>query len=1193
MLHHPRRKTFKVGRSLGSVAVALTLVLSSVSFLSASVAAASSGAAVQPPRQPLSNQLSFAPDYYLLGQLKQGVLYQSTRQHSLLMGGGYQFAFDEYTSGDLQGAYNVTGFLTAGYGGKGETIAIIDAYGDPEIYQDLNTFDRRFGLPPVNLSVIPVGPYEPSLGITYGWDAEVALDVEAAHMMAPLANINLVVASNDSNGLFYAIKDVVTNHLGNVVTMSWGQPEDLFALSGFSQQGILNYPYADYYLSLGASKGITFFASTGDYGAFDGTTSTNGAASFPATSPSVTAVGGTTLFVTAESGTFSALNSTAKYQGEVAWSISPQYVGAQVSSGGGYSVLFAKPSYQQGVVNGSVRAIPDVSADANPYTGMVFVLEGGLYVIGGTSLSSPLWAGMAADIDQYVGHSLGALNQDLYSIYQDKSTYDEAFHQITSGYNGGFQAGPGYNLVSGLGSPDVPALASALKNLAGGLSVKVGTSQSSMGNLPQYTYGDTFTVAASVSNALGAKVSTGAFTAEIDTATGLVVILPLSFNGSKWIANYQVASGTPPNTWTITVSGSSGGTTGQGFTDVEVGMSMAVVYPVPYSPALIPSSTPIPPNQTFIVGVATSYPNGTDISDATLTAHFFQGGKDVFDASLTPIGGGIYSAESMLAVGKPQGTYTLVVNGTDFGSVFEYVYFGEGVIGAMVTPTTDAVPSVSPGQPVIFYAAPLTSESTGTFTSNVTADIYALGGSLVASVRLQPAPNVIQFGDFDFFYYQQANFTIPANFTPGFYRLEFVSSYNSNATTGLQLGSFTTGFYVSGPTVRYALVSPSVVFEGQYVNVSAKITNSTGNPVVAGVFDANVLPSQLVYMSEELNYLGYSGVPMQYNEALGEWSASYHIPSILTGPFYYGNDLAALAGSWTVFISGESSTAENAVTQFSHTNVLPYTILGYNQLNSSTVSGASLVTSNGTGYSLTNAAATHLTISGLNLSLGEDSIGNLTLVNSRVFVTGSELGSLKALNSTVALLDNTGVGFLSLSGSTVTISDSTYQKISPALPTISAAGLSQPISSSANFTVTVTGEHLAADSLAATIDGLKVPLTVTPIPSGLTATATVDAASMSDGVHTLSVTAPQTDGLSASLSSSFSTNAQSTALKGALNVLNSTVSSLSAQLKSTSAEVGSMTNIAYVLAVFAIASLAVAIYAVRRKPAKTRNVANT
>jgi hypothetical protein len=364
------------------------------------------------------------------------------------------------------------------------------------------------------------------------------------------------------------------------------------------------------------------------------------------------------------------------------------------------------------------------------------------------------------------------------------------------------------------------------------------------------------------------------------------------------------------------------------------------------------------------------------------------------------------------------------------------------------------------------------------------------------------------------------------------------------------------------------------------VDLSAKIVDSAGNPVVSGVFDVNVLPSQLTYASYELDYYGYSGVPMQYNETLGEWFASYQIPSVLTGPFYYGNDLAALAGSWAVFISGESSVAENTVTQFSYTNVLPYTLLRYNQLNSSTVNGASLVTSNGTGYALTNAAATHLTISGLTLSLGEDSIGNLTVVNSRVFINSSELGSVKAVNSTVALLDNTEVRSLSLTGSAVTMSGSTYQEISPALPIISVTGLSRPISGSANFTVTVTGEQLAADYLVETIDGVSVPLTVTPTPGGLVATATVNATSMSDGAHILSVTAPQTDGLSASFSNSFTTDAQSTTLK-------SQIGDLGAQQKSTATEVRNLTNIAYGLSAVAIASLAVAIYAVRRKSAAT------
>jgi subtilase family serine protease len=798
-----------------------------------------------------------------------------------------------------------------------------------------------------------------------------------------------------------------------------------------------------------------------------------------------------------------------------------------------------------------------------------------------------MWAGIAANLDQYLGRPLGALNPYLYSIYQDKAVYGKAFNQVTSGYNGAYQAGPGYNLVTGLGSPDVPHLASALVNLVGGLSVKVGTSLSPLGTFPQYAYGNAFTIATTVKNTVGITVSTGAFTAEVDSVSGLVVIVPLSFNGSKWVGSCHVQSGSPPGTWSITVSGSSGGATGQGSTDIEVGTSMALVNPVPY-----PFSAPIPPDQAFPIDVALSYPNGTAISGAVLSAHFLQGGKDIFDIPLTSMGVGAYFAEPMLAAGMPQGTYTLVVNGTGLGSVFEYVYFGEALIGVMLSPTDDAITSVSPGQLVTFLASPSTAESAGKFTSNVTASIYELDGTLVASVQLQPAPNSVQFGVFNFFYYQQANFTIPAYLKAGFYRLGFTSSYDANATTGLQLGSFSTGFYVSGPTSSYSLIGPSVAFEGEYLNVTAKITDSAGHSVHTGVFNLNVLPTQLSYASAYYGSLLLSGVPMQYNKSLGEWTSSYQIPSILTEPFYYSNDLAVLAGSWTFFVSGESSSAESVAAQYSYTNVLPYTLLGYHQLNSSTVGRASLVTFNGSGYALDNAGATSLTVNGLTLRLGEDSISNLTIVNSTVDIIGSKVLTLKAVDSTVGLLSNTGVGSLSLTGSIVAVRDSTYQTISPALPSISVSGLSQPVSGLANFTITVAGNQLRTDSLMATIDGVKVPLSVTPTTGGLSATATLNASSLNDGIHSLSVTASQADGLSASFSTFFSTNAQSAVLRnqlgilqGTLQSLNGTVSSLNTRLKSTSAEVVNLTYLAYGLVVAVILSLVFAVYAVRRKSA--------
>jgi subtilase family serine protease len=1111
---------------------------------------------------------------------------QSQRPHSVPLTASHEFAATFYTPQDLENAYGVSSLAASGYNGKGESIAIIDAYGDPEIYQDLATFDSMFHLPAVNLSVIPVGPYEPSLGITYGWDSETALDVEAAHAMAPYAHINLVVAANASNALFDAVRIVVNQHLGDAVSMSWGQPENLYGGSGIFVPGFLNYPYADYYFSQGAAQGISFFSSTGDNGAFDLATTVSGSASFPATSPFVTAVGGTALFLTPKSGYFASLNSSSQYQGEVAWSVSPQYVGAQVSSGGGYSVFFHQPQYQSGVIGGTARTTPDVAADADPYTGFVLVLEGGTYVIGGTSLSSPLWAGMTAVLDQYVGRPLGLLNPYLYSVYGNSAAYSQAFHQVTFGYNAGYQAGPGYNLVTGLGSPNLPGLAAAIKSMTRGLSITVSTSQSSIGKLPQYAYGETFTISASVETPQGATVSTGSFTAELESAQSLVASVPLAYNGSSWIATYKIGSSDPPSTWTVDVSGQSGGSTGDGIFDISVGDSIGIFSPLPY-----PFAPPIPPGQSFLLAASATDPNGTVITTANLVAHLLYGGKVIEDVSLSLTPSGFYLGTTTLVAGDPQGTYTLVVNETGVGSAFEYLYFGEGIVGVILTPTDDAVPSASPGQSVTFLAQTLTSQVTGGFTSNVTANIYTLEGALVASTKLQPAPNKVQFGVYNFFRYQQANFTLPSSLAAGFYKVEFLSSYLGNATTGVQLGNFTTGFYVSGQPLQYRVSHPSAVFQGQYIKVLATVTDSTGAPVTTGVFFATVIPTGLTYEAFLGDFNGITGVPMQYSPAQGEWVGLFPIPSVLTSPSGLGNDLSFSAGPWTVFLTGESSTADALVPYYSYTNVLPYTYASFGQLTPSTVQSAPLVTFNGTAYSLDNAAANNLTISGLTINLEGDSIGALTVTNSTVHVSGSHLGTLSAVNSRLLITDGTDIGSLSLSSTAVVVRGSTYQHLSPALPTISVAGLSQPISASSNFTVTITGEQLVQGSISAAIDGSRTQLALTPSATGFVATGTINAASLNDGVHTLTVTAAQTDGFSANFSTSFGTNAQATALAsqlstvtGQLKQANANISSLSSQVRQVSASAGTLFNISYGVAAIAVIAVVVGVLALRRKP---------
>ncbi len=1011
------------GRSLlTAAALALLLLMLLEPFPAFATAPHAPGPSAAPSSPSPTGVPVFSPTYEILGKLAGTQVVQSHLPNSVPLAQGMQFAATYYTPKEIQSAYNVTGLISQGYGGKGETIAIIDAYGDPTIYQDVASFDTQFGLPAVNLTVIPVGPYQPANGITFGWNAEVALDVEAAHLAAPYAHINLLVASNASNALFDAVKVAVDQHLGDVVTMSWGLGENSFGESGFSVAGSLNYAYLDYYFQKGAAEGMSFFASSGDNGAFDGTTTVT--ADFPATSPFVTGVGGTTLYLATSSGSTLSPNATATYQGEAAWSVSPQYVGAQgVSSGGGYSDFFARPYYQSGAVSSAARASPDVAAVANPYTGLVIVLEGADYAIGGTSLASPLWAGMTADMNQYVGRSLGLLNPYLYSIYADKAEYSAAFNQVTFGFNGVYQAGPGYNLVTGLGSPNLPILAADIKGQAQGLQITVSTTRSSSPSAPaQYKYGETFTISAQATGPGGTQVTSGEFNADIMATSGLVASVPLSFNGITWTGSYTVGPSDPPGSWTVQVYGSAGSASGYGIADVSVGDSLGIVTPVPY-----PFANAVTPGVPFTVSAIAETPNGSAVDGLTLKAHLLYEGSVVQDVALNSTGGGFYSGTVTIGATQPQGSYTLVVESPGVGSVYSYVYVGEEVTGVMLTPLDTAVPSAAPGQQVVLLAKTETAAGGGQYTSNVTAKVYSLAGALMASVTLEPSPNTAQFGVFDFFGYNQANYTVPSSFTPGFYKLQFISSYQANSTATVQLGNYTTGFYVSGPTLTYNVSAPAAVYEGQTVNIVARVTNSTGGQVDSGVFFATAIPSGYTFESYATDALGDTGTPMQYNSTMGAWVGEVQVPSPLT-PFspFVGNIPAIAAGPWTVFVTGQSASATSVVPVESYLEVLPYIYYTNDTLSPSNISSAPLVAASKGGYTLSGIRAGTLTVTGINITLAGVSIGDLTIHDATVTLVGSQVDKVTASGSKLSLLQGTDVGSVSLSSTSLTSSDSFY-----------------------------------------------------------------------------------------------------------------------------------------------------------------------
>jgi len=324
--------------------------------------------------------------------------------------------------------------------GSGQTIAIVDAYNDPNITNDLYEFDQHFGLANPNFTVVNQtgGMVLPEVDPTGDWEVEESLDVEWAHAMAPGANIVLVEANSDNiSDLLASVQTAASLPGVSVVSMSWGDSEFYSETS-----------YDSYFTTPAGHNGVTFVAASGDSGA---------PPIYPAVSPNVLAVGGTTLSLDAE----------GDYLGETAWS----------GSGGGISAYEAQPAYQKGVVSQSTtqRTSPDVAYDADPETGFAVYDSYGVsgetgpwYTIGGTSAGAPQWAALIAIADQgraLMGEgSLDGASQTLPMIYQMPASN---FHDITSGSSTGspaYSAGPGYDLATGRGSPNANLVVNYLVN---------------------------------------------------------------------------------------------------------------------------------------------------------------------------------------------------------------------------------------------------------------------------------------------------------------------------------------------------------------------------------------------------------------------------------------------------------------------------------------------------------------------------------------------------------------------------------------------------------------------------------------------------------------------------------------------------------------------------------------------------------
>ncbi len=325
--------------------------------------------------------------------------------------------------------------VTTNPSGGSRAIAIVDAYDDPNAFSDLQTFSTQFGVQAITPASFVVayapsggttgsctGPAtKPPVDATGGWEVEESLDVQWSHAMAPGATLYLVEAqSNSFADLFCAVSvasSLVSAAGGGEISMSWGGGE-------FAQEVLFDGFFA--------TPGVVYFASTGDAA---GTM-------YPSTSPNVISVGGTSISRNPVSGNFVQ---------ETNWQ----------DGGSGASAYEPRPAYQNGISNmvGSHRGAPDVSSDANPSSG-VWVLDNFMppagctpncwYIVGGTSVASPTWAGFINAAGSFAASSAAELTR----LYQDSQAGD--FTDITVGSCGpylGYLAMPGWDFCTGLGSP--------------------------------------------------------------------------------------------------------------------------------------------------------------------------------------------------------------------------------------------------------------------------------------------------------------------------------------------------------------------------------------------------------------------------------------------------------------------------------------------------------------------------------------------------------------------------------------------------------------------------------------------------------------------------------------------------------------------------------------------------------------------
>jgi subtilase family serine protease len=518
--------------------------------------------------------------------------------------------YGPYSPAQVRHAYGVDLLLAAGATGSGQKIGIVDAYGDPSIQTDLNNFCSYYGIPSTTVQIL-YSQGKPKSGNS-GWALETALDVEWAHVIAPNATIVLSVAKSASTSDLLGAVDAAVAAGATVISMSWGAQES---------SGVTAYD------SHFKAPGVTYVASSGDSGEL--------AAPFevewPASSPFVVGVGGTSLY----------LDASGNRASETAWS----------GSGGGLSSVYGEPACQNGWQSLGTRCVPDVSYLADPNTGVGVAYGRYLYEVGGTSVGAPQWAALIALANSVRMSGAVGGNADIYSVAgTPPGMLDPTrFFDITVGNNGGDPddlAGTGYDLVTGLGSPAAVGLVNALAPQTPDFSVSVTPSSQTV---PPGQVSYTVTIA-----------PLNEFNGEVDfTVSGLPSdasandsLPPVSGGSGSSTLTFTTST---TGTYTITITGTSGTLT-----------HTATVTLVVATPDFSLSATPA--SQTVQHGKSTTYrvnvtPSGGFSGTVALSASGLPTGATATFSPASVNKSGSSTMTVKTGNKTPSGSYTLTITG--------------------------------------------------------------------------------------------------------------------------------------------------------------------------------------------------------------------------------------------------------------------------------------------------------------------------------------------------------------------------------------------------------------------------------------------------------------------------------------------------------------------------------------------------